>query len=199
MKNALIIFVRNPVLGKVKTRLAGTIGNDKALKVYNHLLQHTQSITANLPASVFVYYADFINDNDLWNGYEKKLQTGNDLGERMLNAFEKLFNNSFTNICIIGSDCCELTSEIIAAAFIKLQTTNVVIGPVSDGGYYLLGSNIFIPDFFYSKLWSTATVFADTVADAKRLALSVHQLPLLNDIDEEIDLHNSSIAYLLDK
>ena len=198
-KNALIIFVRNPILGKVKTRLAATIGNKKALEVYVHLLQHTKNITALTTATKFVFYADYINDNDVWNGYEKRLQSGNDLGERMQHAFEDLFAAGYKSICIIGSDCYELTNEIIEEAFLKLQSVHVVIGPVSDGGYYLLGCNTFIPDFFSNKQWSTTTVFADTIADVTKLSLSVQQLPLLNDIDEEKDLSNSSMAYLLDK
>ena len=76
MKCALIIFVRNPVLGKVKTRLAATMGNEKALAVYLSLLNHTKKITENLPVTKYVFYADEINENDLWNGFEKKLQTG---------------------------------------------------------------------------------------------------------------------------
>lgn len=95
MKNALIIFVRNPVLGKVKTRLATGIGDAKALQVYEHLLQHTQQIAKEIPATIFVYYADEIHEDDLWNAFEKRKQHGGDLGERMQNAFEELFANGF--------------------------------------------------------------------------------------------------------
>lgn len=199
MKNALIIFVRNPVLGKVKTRLAGTIGSEKALLVYQHLLQHTQSITANLPATTFVYYADFINDNDIWNGYEKRLQSGNDLGQRMKNAFEELFNLGFDNICIIGSDCYELTSEIINEAFKNLYPCKTVIGPASDGGYYLLGMQFPFKDLFSAMEWSTKNVFIETINKINTQSLTCHLLTWLNDIDDENDLRNSSLAYLLDK
>jgi hypothetical protein len=197
LKNALIIFVRNPVLGKVKTRLAAGIGDEKALQVYQHLLQHTQSITKNLSVTKFVYYADEINEDDVWNGFEKRKQQGNDLGERMLYAFEEIFETGFSKICIIGSDCFELTTGIIFDAFEKLDTADVIIGPVMDGGYYLLGTNRLIPEFFTNKTWSTATVFADTLKDAAALNIRVTQLPLMNDIDTEKDLHNSPLAFFV--
>jgi uncharacterized protein len=197
MKNALIIFVRNPALGKVKTRLAATIGDEKTLMLYKHLLQHTQTITANLPVKKFVYYADYINENDLWNGFEKRLQQGDDLGKRMKNSFAELFEAGFKNICIIGSDCYELSSDILADAFENLNTVDVVAGPVSDGGYYILGMNKPVPDFFINKAWSTDTVFTDTLKDAAALNLSVQQLPMLNDIDTEADLRNSALAFFV--
>jgi uncharacterized protein len=199
MKSALIIFVRNPVLSKVKTRLAATTGDEKALLVYKYLLQYTQSITKDLPVTKFVYYADFINENDLWNGYEKKIQQGNDLGDRMKNAFAALFTEGYRKVCIIGSDCYELSGAIIIDAFENLKTTDVVIGPVNDGGYYLLGTAKLVTDFFINKNWSTSTVYSSTLKDAENLQLTVSRLPLLNDIDEEKDLIQSSIAYLLDK
>lgn len=197
MRDALLIFVRNPHLGKVKTRLAAGIGNEKALQVYEHLLQHTCNIAEKVPAAKFVFYADYINENDLWNGFEKRLQTGDDLGERMSLAFAYLFNDGFTKVCIVGSDCYELTSEIITQAFKKLETTDVVVGPVLDGGYYLLGMNKMIPQLFINKAWSTDTVLSDTLKDAASLNLTSHQLPMLSDIDDENDLRNSGLAYFV--
>lgn len=194
MKNALIIFVRNPVLGRVKTRLAAGIGEIKALQVYENLLQHTHSITEALPVTKFVYYSDAIDENDLWNGFEKRMQQGKNLGERMQKAFDETFEIGFTNICIIGSDCLELNTAILKEAFENLEKTGMVIGPVMDGGYYLLGTNRLIPELFMNKTWSTNSVFRDTLKDAATLNIDVHQLPLLNDIDNETDLRNSTLA-----
>ena len=193
----MIIFVRNPVLGKVKTRLASCVGDTKALKVYELLLQHTQSITKPLFVEKFVYYADYLNAGDLWNGFEKRLQQGNDLGERMQNAFQDLYTAGFSKVIIIGSDCYELSSEIITQAFEKLNEADLVIGPVTDGGYYLLGSDKMIPELFANKTWSTDTVFAATLKDAAALNLSVNQLPVLNDIDTEKDLNSSPLAFFV--
>jgi uncharacterized protein len=187
-KNALIIFVRNPVLGKVKTRLAATIGNEKALQVYIHLLQHTKSITQNLLVAKFVFFSDEINDNDIWKGYEKRSQSGNDLGERMENAFEELFAAGYKNICIIGSDCYELTTEIIEEAFEKLNSIDVVIGAAKDGGYYLLGMNNATKKMFSNVEWSTAKVFTQTMQLITQQKLSCFVLTVLNDVDEEKDI-----------
>ncbi len=199
MKEALIIFVRNPILSKVKTRLAATIGNEKTLLVYKHLLQHTKNITQQVPSTKFVFYADYLNEDDVWNGYEKRLQKGNDLGERMKNAFEELFNLGFEKVCIIGSDCYELTSPVIEEAFENLQTCKTVIGPANDGGYYLLGMQYPFKDVFSNIEWSTENVFIETINKINTQSLTCHLLTSLNDIDEEKDLRQSSIAYFLDK
>ena len=188
MKCALIIFVRNPVLGKVKTRLAATMGNEKALAVYLSLLNHTKKITENLPVTKYVFYADEINENDLWNGFEKKLQTGTGLGQRMQNAFEELFRLGHKQVCIIGSDCYQLTSCIVKGAFEKLQSNDVVIGPATDGGYYLLGMCSPLKDLFRGIAWSSENVMADTLKLAFGLNLPVQHLPVLHDVDEEKDI-----------
>lgn len=188
MKQALIIFVRNPVLGKVKTRLAATVGNKKALAVYKHLLQHTKDIIRNTTAEKFVFYADDINENDLWNGYKKRLQHGNNLGERMHHAFAYLFEQGYKTICIIGSDCYELTSEIIAAAFKQLDLSDIVIGPATDGGYYLLGMQAPLKNVFENIGWSSEQVFAKTKKIMDQYNYSYSLLPVLNDVDEEKDI-----------
>ena len=123
MTSALIIFVKNPVLGKVKTRLADALGEENALMIYQKLLQHTCLITTNIFADKYVFYSEYINHNDLWKNevYKKELQYGNDLGERMKNAFEMLFQRGYKEVVIIGSDCYELTEEIIMNAFDQLK------------------------------------------------------------------------------
>ena len=187
-QNALIIFVRNPVLGKVKTRLAATIGAKNALTVYRHLLQHTKNITENLPVTKFVFYAGEINNNDIWNGYQKQLQYGNDLGERMANAFKELFKNGFKKICIIGSDCLELDTEILNAAFTALSNTDIIIGPATDGGYYLLGMQKDCTVVFTKNNWGESSVYDTTIAIIKENNLQYLPLKMLNDVDTAEDL-----------
>jgi uncharacterized protein len=191
MKKAIIIFVRNPELGKVKTRLAKQIGDEQALQVYKELLQHTYTITADLDYSKFVYYADSIAEKDLWESslFEKKVQEGESLGDRMMLAFFELFQQGYSKIIIIGSDCPELTGFIIEDAFDKLDSSDVVIGPSSDGGYYLLGLTKLLPDLFKNKQWSTDTVLADTIQDTVSLRKSCSFLTELSDIDTAEDLH----------
>ena len=191
MKQALIIFIRNPIEGQVKTRLAKTMGKEKALLIYQILLQHTCDITRQLICDKFLYYADFINENDDWENetYNKRLQHGADLGQRMLNAFIELFEKGYERVLIIGSDCLELDSTMISQAFNVLDEKDIVIGPSSDGGYYLLGMNA--PPralLFENKNWSTDNVLKDTTKDLADAGLSFELLTELSDIDEEKDL-----------
>ena len=197
MQNALILFVRNPELGKVKTRLAATIGNQKTLLIYNILLKHTRTITEGLEATAFVFYNDAIHPNDIWNGYNKVTQHGNTLGEKMENAFAYTFAKGYTNVAIIGSDCYDLTTAILTNAFTQLQTNNVVIGPANDGGYYLLGMQQLYPTLLANKAWSTPTVYNATIANCKALQLTIHTLPTLVDIDDITDLEQTRLIELV--
>lgn len=189
-KSLLIIFYRNPAQGKVKTRLAATVGDAKALDIYLRLAAHTRSVTENLPVEMAVLYSDSIEKDDIWTRgpYQKHRQSGATLGERMASAFIGGFTAGYSSVCIIGTDCFELTADILQEGFTKLKSNDAVIGPAMDGGYYMLGMNSFHPELFQNKSWSTDTVFSDTVADLNALRLRVGALPALRDIDEEKDL-----------
>ncbi len=189
MSDALIIFVRNPELGKVKTRLAATLGQEKALEIYQQLLAHTLNVTKNIAVQKFVFYDGSILKQDLWrkNGYHQLLQKQADLGKKMHNAFETILEKGFNKVVIIGSDCIELTQEIILKAFDLLKTNDVVIGPANDGGYYLLGIKKLYPQLFINKQWSTEDVYETTIRDFKESELKYFELPVLIDIDTEED------------
>ena len=190
-KRLLLLFVRAPELGKVKTRLAEAVGPEVALEIYIHLLQHTRQITEKLDAAKAVYFADNIVDDGLWpkQSYQHHLQTEGDLGQKMQAAFEDAFAAGYTSVVIIGSDCKQLTQEIIEQAFEALQTHEVVIGPALDGGYYLLGMKKLYPELFQNKPWSTSSVFSETLYDVERLHLSHKLMPELSDVDhmEDVD------------
>ena len=185
-----MIFVRNPELGKVKTRLAKTIGNEKALHIYNLLLDHTNNVVKRVNTDKAVFYSDYINSNDQWknDGFLQLMQKGNELGEKMTNAFLKAFNLGYKKVIIIGSDCFDLDENIINQAFANLNDDEVVLGPAKDGGYYLLGMKAFYPSLFRNKAWSTESVLSDTLLDISKLNISFKLLPTLSDIDEEKDL-----------
>jgi rSAM/selenodomain-associated transferase 1 len=193
---ALVIFVRNPISGQVKTRLAKDIGDERALEIYLQLLQHTLEITRGLSFRKFIYYADEVSDYDLWSvpGYTKRKQNGNDLGERMLNSFKELFDQGFTRIIIIGSDCLQLKSETLEEAVALLESNAAVIGPASDGGYYLLGLTKFYPDLFINKPWSTDQVFEKTIKDLINQGISYALLEEFSDIDDVTDLDENGIS-----
>lgn len=189
-ESLLIIFYRNPELGKVKTRLAASIGDAKAFAIYLLLAQHTRNITDGLPQQKALYYSDYIDTEDVWSNqkFQKFMQSGEDLGDKMHNAFQVGFNFGYKSICIIGTDCLDLTEQIIAEAFQHLLTHDVVIGPAADGGYYLLGMNSLHESFFKNKAWSTESVLTHTLHDANSAGLSVFQLQVLTDIDRVEDL-----------
>jgi len=166
-KNLLLIFTRNPELGKCKTRLAATIGDESALEVYTFLLNHTAKLTQDVNAAKQVWYSEEIWNDDVWNNaiFDKRLQQGGDLGIRMANAFQEGFESGFERIVIIGSDMYDLDAAALEKAFDTLQTTDFVIGPAEDGGYYLLGMNAFNATVFQNKSWGKETVLQDTLDD----------------------------------
>ena len=174
-------------MGAVKTRLAATVGNLQALRVYQQLLQHTQQITAPLPCTKWICYSQFIDQDDEWTSppYEKHLQAGGDLGQRMKQAFHLAFAQSYQNVLIIGSDCLELSPQHLYEAFESLQNrnTDLVIGPATDGGYYLLGMKQPNPFLFENISWSTPLVLPQTIDVARQYGLNWSLLPTLNDID----------------
>ncbi|MAO63459.1 MAG: glycosyltransferase [Balneola sp.] len=184
-QNTLIIFVKNEEAGKVKTRLAKSVGDDIALEVYRKLLAYTANITSPLKAKKEVWYSRFIPENDLWSdgNFNKKVQMGEDLGQRMSNAFQLSFEDGAQKAVIIGSDCGELTSAIMGQAFEALDDAEFVVGPAEDGGYYLLGMKNFHPEIFGDIEWSTGSVLEKTLAKMKEAGRPVHQLEKLNDVD----------------
>lgn len=197
MKEALLIFAKNPEAGKVKTRLAATIGNEAALTVYKQLLSHTASTTTNLQIDKFVFYSNYISQQDLWSDKQffKFAQEGNDLGERMKNAFTAIFHKEYKKMVIIGTDCPELHTDILLDAFKSLDSHDVVIGPAMDGGYYLLGMKQLHSSLFENIKWSTNSVFEDTRIICAKLGLNYFLLPILRDIDREEDLKYFKIEY----
>jgi len=189
-KEVLIVFVKNPLLGKVKTRLAQKIGVKNALRIYQKLLNHTLQIILLLTQDVIIYYSDEVIMDDMWVGRQflKEKQTGIDLGDKMSNAFKYCFSKGYKKICIIGSDNLEIIKEIIEQAFNELNDTDVVIGPASDGGYYLVGMKAHYSKIFKNKPWSTSRVLEETINELKDQALSYSLLKTLNDLDTYKDL-----------
>lgn len=194
-KNLLLIFVKNPVAGEVKTRLAATIGNLNALQIYKTLLAHTRSVALNVNCDRQVWYSSKVDRRDAWEAdkFDKKLQQGSDLGERMAYAFQQGFENKYEKIVIIGSDCAELSHNHIKSAFETLDDYDAVLGPSKDGGYYLLGLTGYQPEVFKDVEWSTPEVYAQTVDTFRQSNISYQVLETLNDIDTIDDLRESSL------
>lgn len=189
-ENHLIIFVKNPVLGRVKTRLAAGIGNEKALEIYLQLLELTRKVSERINCTRHVFYSDEI-EHDAWDDdkFNKHVQEGHDLGERMKNAFEKVFALGARKVVIIGSDCPQITAEIVEESFETLNAKDIAVGPAKDGGYYLLGMKKLHSPLFENKEWSTDSVFEDTVVGLIENRLSYGRLQTLSDLDTIYDLH----------
>jgi rSAM/selenodomain-associated transferase 1 len=188
-KEVLIIFVKNPILGTVKTRLAATVGDVEALDIYKQLLVHTMQITKSLSQDVFVYYNDHIDQEDLWGNeiYQKRIQSNGNLGQKMHQAFLECFDQGYDTVVVIGSDLMDIDQGLIEHAFNHLSQKDIIVGPALDGGYYLLGMRRLYIELFENKNWSTESVFLDTLSDINNLGLKYVSLPVLNDIDTEDD------------
>lgn len=176
------------MLGKVKTRLARTIGDEEALSVYDTLCELTRLAVAPVDCIKYLYYSDFVVKHDHWPEppYFKKIQEGKDLGQRMANAFSALFS-LHNSIILIGSDCPYLHEGHIQEAFEHLKHVDCVLGPASDGGYYLIGLSAMIPELFINKSWSRDTLLNESLDTLTQLNKSVYLLTELSDIDNHTD------------
>lgn len=194
-KNRLIIFVKNAIEGEVKTRLASSLGDEKALDVYQKLLKITARETSNVNAEKLVSYSKHVEESDDFDKktYEKSVQKKGDLGEKMKHAFKSGFEERFSRIVLIGSDCPEISQSLIDKAFKELAEADSVIGPSDDGGYYLIGLSRFIPEIFDDVEWSTSSVFSSTITALDGMGATYSVLKKLNDIDTESDLNASNL------
>jgi rSAM/selenodomain-associated transferase 1 len=190
MENALIIFMKNPVKGKVKTRLAATIGDDMALLIYQKLLKHTLNIAEHVAADKFIFFSDAVDETIGFanSPVHNEVQSGNDLGEKMKNAFVQLFKSGYKRVVIIGTDCPGINENILETAFGEFNNSDVVIGPATDGGYYLLGMKEMHNDLFEKIDWSTSTVLPSTKERCNKNNLSYSLVTALSDVDEKKDL-----------
>ena len=187
--NTLLIFIRNPQLGKVKTRLARTVGDAEALRIYRILLEKTRQAALGVAAERWLCYSDFADLHDDWPNadFHKKTQHPGDLGERMEAAFREAFAAGARRAVIIGSDCPSLSGAVLQQAFEALDEANFVLGPVPDGGYYLLGMKQLEPSVFHDIAWSTETVRERTLQKIQAAGLTCALLPVLTDVDTEED------------
>lgn len=189
-KNVLIIMTKNPVLGKCKTRLAKTIGDEKALAIYVQLLDYTAKFSKKVSADVFIYSTDRLTDKQRWESAKTyfRIQSKGDLGDKMHNAIQDVLRAGYSKVIVVGSDCAEINSEDIEQAFQQLGTHDLTLGPALDGGYYLIGMKVVNPTLFKEITWSRASVFKETISKIESENLSYSLLEVKSDIDVEEDL-----------
>lgn len=185
-------MARSPELGKVKSRLAKTIGEERALEVYLKLLSHTIQCAKDSGFKIKIFVDGDINYFENGN-LDFEMQSGGDIGTKMKDAFLRSFSEGHDRIVMIGTDCFEMNSDTIRGAFHAFALHDIVLGPAKDGGYYLIGMKKMHDELFESMPWSTDFLLIKTIEKARLLGLSIATLPIKNDIDEEKDLDGTNL------
>jgi uncharacterized protein len=188
MKQAIIVFQKNPKEGQTKTRLAATIGHPNAMRVYSELVRHAHACIKPLEVDKFLYFSDFVENDPRWADYNCRVQSKHDLGLRMKNALDEVLSEGYSSAVLIGTDCYHLTTEILQEAFLSLENNDYCIGPALDGGYYLIACTHTDSEVFEGKEWSTETVFQEACESIASIGKTLHRLPALSDVDVESDL-----------
>ncbi|MEW5929993.1 MAG: TIGR04282 family arsenosugar biosynthesis glycosyltransferase [Gemmatimonadota bacterium] len=192
MSDAVLVFVRAPEAGRVKTRLAADIGGGAALRVYVRLAEHALEQARAAGAEVRVHFtpADAGERVRAWLGPGAAYlpQADGDLGERMRAAFDAAFAAGFRRVVIIGSDLPGLSAGLLRRAFALLDAGEAVLGPARDGGYWLLGLRRPVPEVFRGIAWSTDGVLAATLERLRAAGIEPALLEVLSDVDEAGDL-----------
>ena len=191
--NVLGVFVKAPVAGRVKTRLAAEIGPLRAAALYRCLGSQVVQALAGEEYETVVWYAPRC-DGRLVRAWLKGLgvsrfraQSGGELGNRLRGAFATHFCEGARRTLIIGSDCSGVDRGVVRAAFAALDEHDVILGPAHDGGYYLIGLRAPAPQLFRGIAWSTEAVLEQTLARARQLELNAAMLPTLRDVDTASD------------
>ena len=192
-ERALVVFVKRPRPGAVKTRLGAAIGLEAAADLYRALVEHVLEATTPRPGDyerlVFFDPPGDLEEMRAWlPGVRLLAQKGGDLGARMADAFARAFARGASRVAIVGTDAPRCTRETVTEALAALGGADVVLGPAEDGGYYLLALREPRPELFAGIAWSTAKVAAETRARATASRLSVRELPSLRDLDTLDDL-----------
>jgi len=199
--NNLILFLKYPEKGKVKTRLSKDIGNEKALLIYKKSVSELLNQLDSNNYDISIYYCPENKNDEVkkWINLpdiKYLAQSGDDLGIRMLNAFKDSISLKYAKTVIIGTDCLEITNSLLSQSFDLLDDSDLVLGPATDGGYYLIGLKAVVETIFQDIHWSTEKVLKQTIKKAKEIKLSYKFLDFNNDIDNIHDLNN--YKYLID-
>lgn len=190
----VLIFMKIPAPGLVKTRLACAIGDESALELYVEMVRHTLAMVEKSGFQANVFYQGEGNPPEQLSAFPPSTpaipQIGTDLGERMANGFRHAFEKGADSAILIGCDIPQLTVEILENANRHLKVNDVVFGPADDGGYYLIGFNreTFLPEVFRGIPWGTGTVLTETLVRTESQGLNVRMVPPLIDIDTGEDL-----------
>jgi hypothetical protein len=190
----VMVFVKRPVPGEVKTRLSIELGTEEAADLYRCFVEDALAIVDGIgvPVIVCVHPPGSMDDIAAWLGKDRvyRPQQGDDLGARMADAFRTAFDEGYERVVLVGSDSPDLEQALVREAFDALDGYDSVIGPAQDGGYYLIGFSHkgFTADVFVDIPWSTFEVLGctlDALAQARR---TLHFLPPWGDVDTIADV-----------
>jgi len=199
MKNqdtCILYFVKYPQKGEVKQRLAADIDEDIVVELYRNFVLDTLSTLKKLDVQLCICFSPLNAQKKFreWLGssYRYVPQEGNDLGERMKNSFSHAFAEGFRRVILIGSDSPDLPGDFLSTAIVELQTHDLVLGPSSDGGYYLIGfrNTTFLSSVFDGIHWSSSTVLQETMEKIHNKKHRLSLLPVWSDVDTIIDLQH---------
>jgi rSAM/selenodomain-associated transferase 1 len=196
--SALLVFVRSTHRGKVKTRLARSLGDDKATEFYklctDAVLEEIRQLSPEVEK--YISFAEPTSEYEMRRlaglEFRVSVQEGKNLGQRLCSTFSKALGSGARKVVVVASDVPDLSKKIMEEAVSRLDNSDVVIGPCYDGGYYLIGMKELHEELFNGISWGTEHVYRQTLDAAKQNGLTVEQLPILNDIDTEADLHRWS-------
>ncbi len=148
---------------------------------FNFHINHIHEITKKIPVIKHLYYNESIEQNDIWenDSYSKFIKEGNDLGEKMEQAFQHSFNCGFRKIILIQADSVGIISRYLEEAFMSLKFIEFSIGPKKNGSYYLIGMNQFEPVVFRNKDWNSDSLYKSTVKDIGNKKYAIYKLPTL--------------------
>lgn len=201
LDSLLLVFVKFPEPGRVKTRLAASVGPEKAAEIYRKMVG---AVLDALPAGqrVRILYDAFRPEPDYraWLQHpalaeaEFSSQCEGTLGDRLTAAFAEAFREGWQKVGVIGSDCVDLTPELYAKAWSALDESDVVIGPTFDGGYYFLASRMEVRSLFTGIAWSSEQVYEQTLAAAHAADWSVTPLKKLHDVDTLADWERTGLG-----
>jgi len=191
----LIVFSRYPEPGTTKTRLAKVLGDRGAAEMQKKLTEHAllqvrQFLYLNPLKVIISYEGGSLKKIQEWLGpdFNYRKQGSGDLGQRMQGAFAAAFQQGYTRTVIIGTDCPGLQASHMVQAFASLRHKDLVLGPATDGGYYLVGLSRAEKSLFEEIPWGTDTVLTDTLKTAEQKDLSIALLEPLSDVDRPEDL-----------
>jgi len=189
----IVVFARAPIRGTVKTRLAATIGDDRALAVYKQLATYTMKVVgqSGLDAMVACDSEDECENVEKWLGATTFAQRGADLGSRMISAMMTAFDED-DRVIIIGTDTPHLRADILTQADAALDEADIVMGPATDGGFYLIGFSGPHIDIFRGVQWSTDAVADRVRKNCAAMKAELVELETLSDVDVEADLRSTT-------